>query len=460
MPGKTAALSTSPIKKSSVDLPNMVKGKRPGPANLDPRQKRSKRVARPSATKQSSQKHRANFSITQTLSSFKPNFRLPEFKQPFQAIDFKQTLEFLRIRGASLASRFKSSIEFFRLTKPLREIAFKQSFGSVNCLKYPFRTFQFARPFGSIQLTKTDKVFFAVLSAVLLMLLPSLFNSTGEFADLSIGSLQMVTIQQPFKLTKSLTELHTALTNLSKPDGSRSGLFFVNLDNGAYVDYDGHEVFSAASTIKIPIMVSFLAAVDRGACSLDELLEIREDLKTSGSGFLQWRTTGSKIKAGDAANLMMVVSDNTATNMLIDRLGGKDRINSQMRRWGLESTKINNWLVDVEGLNVTSPYDLAYLLGQIEKGFILSKESRTIMYDAMRRCKNRSLLPVGLGPGADIAHKTGTLGVLIGDAGIVSTPDGGKYIVVAHVARKRNDRRANTLIQKMSELVYHHRNYN
>jgi beta-lactamase class A len=151
---------------------------------------------------------------------------------------------------------------------------------------------------------------------------------------------------------------------------------------------------------------------------------------------------------------MIVISDNTATNLLINALGGKDRLNNQFRTWGLCQTKINNWLGDFAGTNKTSPYDLVYLLGRLDSGELLTPDSWKWMLATMEKTKTRTLLPPGLGAGSRIAHKTGDIGSMVGDAGIVTTAAGGRYIIAVQVERPHNDRRANELIRNLSKEIY------
>lgn len=298
-----------------------------------------------------------------------------------------------------------------------------------------------------------QKLIKGVVVACLLILVQALFH-LGCPVDLTLGHTHEVKLEPPFQLTTPLTNLQEELTALNKVKTINAGVFAINLDNGQYVESNGQEAFSAASMIKLPILVSFLMAVERGECSMDDILEIRQDLITSGSGFLQWKPVGTKISAKRAAELMITVSDNTATNMLIDKLGGFDHVNKDFHRWGLKKTKVNNWLVDIEGLNVTCPYDLVYLLGRVDHGELITPEHRAFMYEIMGNCKNRSLLVPGLGPGASIIHKTGTIGVMVGDAGIVTTSGGTRYAVAIQCARKRNDTHANNLIREMSRHIY------
>ena len=100
--------------------------------------------------------------------------------------------------------------------------------------------------------------------------------------------------------------------------------YLIDLDNGAYVDFNAQTPIAAASTIKIPILVAFLQAVDTGKVLLDESLVMSADVKATGSGDMQYLGDGKKYSALETANKMMIISDNSATNMLIKRLGGKE----------------------------------------------------------------------------------------------------------------------------------------
>jgi len=258
----------------------------------------------------------------------------------------------------------------------------------------------------------------------------------------------------PIALTYPLDELRTKIEAVSNLKGLRAGVFALDPSSGKYVDYRGKDEYAAASMIKIPVLVAMLQAVDRGEIKQDQLVEVRQDLVTGGSGWLQWRPAGSKVVLKEVAELMMVVSDNTATNMIIDLLGGKEKLDGQFTSWGLERTRINNLLGDFEGTNKTNPYDMVYLMARIERGELLSGASRKWMYEVMSRTRIRTLLNPGLAPGAKIAHKTGDIGMMVGDAGIVTTPSGRRYIVSVQVERPHNDRRANLLIRALSKMIY------
>jgi beta-lactamase class A len=255
-------------------------------------------------------------------------------------------------------------------------------------------------------------------------------------------------------LTQSLDQLQTKLQQCAALKNLRTGVFVTDQASGRYVDLNGREAYPAASMIKLPIYAALLAAVDQGKINPDQMLEIKQENVTGGSGWLQWRAVGSKISVRDTADLMIIISDNTATNMLIDLLGGKEACNRQFDEWGLTKTHINNLLGDFEGTNTTSPYDLVYLLARIDRGELISAQSKKWMYQTMQRTKIRTLIPPGLGPGSKIAHKTGDIASMVGDVGIVTAANGQKYFISVQVQRPHNDRRANLLIRGLSKMIY------
>jgi len=281
-------------------------------------------------------------------------------------------------------------------------------------------------------------------------------------ASLPVGSPAVVATQvalapkapPPIVMTTSMDKLRASLAAASDVPKLRTGVFVLDPKGGRYLDLEGQKPYAAASMIKLPVLVSLLDAIDRGQVNYSDQLTIRQDLITGGSGSLQWRPVNSKISLRDTAELMMVVSDNTATNMIIDVLGGKEKLNQQFAGWGLAQTRINNMLGDFEGTNKTSPYDLVCLLARVERKEILSPDGEKWLIDVMRHTRIRTLLNPGLGPGATIAHKTGDIGTMVGDVGIVFAPGGARYIVSIQVERPFNDRRGNALIRVLSRGIY------
>jgi len=257
------------------------------------------------------------------------------------------------------------------------------------------------------------------------------------------------------KLGQEIASLKSAVQAMALQNPQFTpGVFLLDLDTGAYTDVNGGASFAAASTIKVPILVAFLQDLDAGKISLDEMLTMHKELIATGSGEMQYQAPGTQFTALETASKMIMISDNTATNMLIARLGGLTALNQRFRSWGLMTTALNNVLPDLEGTNTTSPKDLAMLMARISQGDLMSIRSRDRMLDIMRKTVNHSQLPQGLEPGATISHKTGDIGSLIGDVGLIDVPNGKRYAIAVFIKRGFNDDRAYDLVRQLSQLTY------
>ncbi|MEC4894495.1 MAG: serine hydrolase [Oscillatoria sp. PMC 1051.18] len=260
-------------------------------------------------------------------------------------------------------------------------------------------------------------------------------------------------------LSQEITPLKTQLqVMLQQNPQLQPGVFLVDLDTGAYLNWEGSTTFSAASTIKVPILVAFFQDVDAGKIRLDETLTLTPETIATGSGDMQYQAIGTQYTALETATKMITISDNSATNMLIERLGGAIALNQRFQEWGLTATAIRNPLPDIEGTNTTSPEDLAKILARVNKGELISMRSRDRLLEIMKQTENNTLLPQGLGQGATIAHKTGYIGSMLGDVGIVDMPSGKRYLVAIMVSRPDNDPKAKEFIHAISRAAYQYFN--
>ncbi|MEA5602406.1 serine hydrolase [Nostoc sp. UHCC 0252] len=256
-------------------------------------------------------------------------------------------------------------------------------------------------------------------------------------------------------LSQEIISLKNAVQNLAATNPSLTpGIFLVDLDTGNYVDINASTSVPAASTIKVPILLAFFQDVDAGKIRLDEMLTMQQNMIAGGSGDLQYKPAGTQYNALEVVTKMITISDNTATNMLIARLGGIEALNERFRTWGLTTTKIRNQLPDLEGTNTTSPKELTNLMAIISQGNLVSMPSRDLMLDIMRRTQRDSLLPSGLGTGARAFHKTGDIGTMLADTGLIVVPTGKRYIASVMVQRPQNDPRAEKLISSISRAAY------
>jgi len=257
------------------------------------------------------------------------------------------------------------------------------------------------------------------------------------------------------RLKQPINELATAIQPLvaQAPDVKPS-IFIVDLDSGNYVDINGDIPVPAASTIKVPILVAYLQDVDGRKARLDEPITMEPVDITGGAGDLQFLEPGTPFSSLDTITRMITVSDNTATNMVIRRVGGLEVMNQRFQQWGMTHTVMRNLLADLEGTNTTSARDLSLLLMAVTQGDLLSLRSRDRLIDIMRGTVTDTLIPAGSGPDALVAHKTGTINPMVGDTGIVDMPNGKRYVLTVLVQRTSDDGRAQELARQVARVTY------
>ena len=256
-------------------------------------------------------------------------------------------------------------------------------------------------------------------------------------------------------LGKEIPELKAKLESLAaKYPQLVPEIFIVDLDTKGYVNIKAQTPISAASTIKLPVLVAFFQDVDEGKINLSEKLTMTEELIGDGSGNMRYEKLGTQFTALETATKMMTISDNTATNMLIERMGGIEALNQRFIDWGLASTRLRNPLPDLTGTNTTNPEDLGNLLAQIDDGELMSLRSRDRLLHIMTNIVRNTLLPEGIESDAIIAHKTGDIKSVLGDVGIIDMPNGKRYIASVLVKRPDNSPQAKEFIQKMSQEAY------
>jgi len=299
----------------------------------------------------------------------------------------------------------------------------------------------------------------AIVGTALSVLDPAAQSNTASNSNVEQNQPQATSKNRGFYLNQEIIPLKTVLQNLATASSNLTpGIFIADLDTGNYVDVNGNSSFPSASTIKLPILVAFFQDVEAGKIQLNEQLTMTKEMVVGGSGDMQRKPVGSTFTTLEVADKMMVVSDNTATNMLIARLGGIDALNQRFRSWGLTATTLRNPLPDIPGTNTTTPKELVQVMGMVSKGQLVSNTMSQRIFEIMARNQRRHLLPKGLGAGAKIANKTGYIGAMLGDVGLIELPTGKRYIAAVMVQRPRNDPRAETLITSVSRSVYQHFN--
>ncbi|MCH7697884.1 MAG: serine hydrolase [Chloroflexi bacterium] len=163
-----------------------------------------------------------------------------------------------------------------------------------------------------------------------------------------------------------------------------------DIESGDRIGFDEDDLMPTASLIKVPILIALYQAVEDGRISLDDRITFGDEHRFPGSGVLQRMSTGVEMSVRDAAVLMIIISDNVATNMVAD-LVGHDFINEQQRRMGLEKTTIyERWSEKLVGMDVRKTWvstaaEMARNLEAIAKHEAVSEAASEDMLRIMRR---------------------------------------------------------------------------
>jgi beta-lactamase class A len=237
-------------------------------------------------------------------------------------------------------------------------------------------------------------------------------------------------------------------------------IYYLDIKTGQYVNINGTHPTPAASVIKLPLFLEYYRARTEGKILASQQFFFDEIHSASGSG--DWQYLGAqKMKPGvDVATSMIQNSDNSATNMFIDYLGGMQELNQKFRRMGLQGTYLHNWLPDLAGTNVISQRDMAKILYNIAYTDYLCPNCKQEAIEILKGCHNNRLIPAGLPPELEVAHKTGDIGTSLGDSALVMVPGGESYLLSIQVERPHNDFQAKELIIALSKLIYEHHQMN
>lgn len=246
-------------------------------------------------------------------------------------------------------------------------------------------------------------------------------------------------------MDERLTMEKRIAAELCSYDGKMS--FYADDLKGHVIEIDADEDFETASTIKTYILACLYDQAEQGKASLADLLTYEPHHYVDGSGVVQSLDPGAKLRVKDAATLMIIVSDNVATNMVIEYLG-IDTINACIRKLGCMGTKLHRTLhfdSDAYGrLGTTTPRDYASIFTRLARRQLISPRADEEMLKIFGMQHYNSMItgqfPSALMDGEEtgemnlirVASKSGSMDECRNDGGIVSTPYGDYVIVMMH----------------------------
>ena len=224
----------------------------------------------------------------------------------------------------------------------------------------------------------------------------------------------------------------------------RVTLYAKNLDTGASFGIAPDEPVRTASTVKLPIMVECFFEAQRGALNWTERLKLTDSEKVSGTGVVRELSDGDELPIRDFMHLMIVVSDNTATNLILNRIGG-NAVNRRMAQLGLTQTRVmrkilgdgNNLKPQPSGVTDegskpenkrwgtgrSSPHEMVTLLERLYRGELVSKAASEEMLAVLKNQQDHNCIGRDM-KDTVIASKSGSLDHLRSDVGIVYSKRG------------------------------------
>lgn len=256
------------------------------------------------------------------------------------------------------------------------------------------------------------------------------------------------------------TSLEQELTPLFAQTNGTFGAIVYDVSTQSVVyRYNADLVFSSASLIKIPIAMTVYHLANQGSISLDEQIVLRAEVIVGGSGSIQYAAPGTAYTVRELCARMIYDSDNTAANMLIDRIGGFEPVNQVMAQVQAGQTRLQRRMMDMQAQaagydNLTSPADMFLLLKTLNDGTLLGSAGSQAIIGFMQQTASREKLPAYLPAGVVVAHKVGTLPGVEHDAGIVWLPDGRQYVVVLMSADLASNATGIAVLAEASRIIY------
>jgi beta-lactamase class A len=248
-------------------------------------------------------------------------------------------------------------------------------------------------------------------------------------------------------------KLESAIHDVDQHLDGVMGVAIEDLSSGETLFLHEDEVFAQASSIKIAVLANLYLQAEQGKLRLADLYTVQASDLVADSDIMGGLTPGiTRVTLRDLATMMVAVSDNAATNVLIDRVG-MPNVNAMLDSLGLAHTRLRRKMMDLQAAkegreNVSTPREMMTLLEAIYHGKVLNKESTTDFFKMLSTNKN-SWIPRDLPAGLKIANKPGSLEAVRNDSGIVFV-EGHPYVICVMTAFLGNERDGEEAISKVS----------
>lgn len=239
-----------------------------------------------------------------------------------------------------------------------------------------------------------------------------------------------------------------------------AGIVIKDLETGWEFAYDKEKLFPSASLAKIPLMAACFRASEEGRIKLDRNVALKSSDKLTGSGSLKDMKPGTTFSIEKLIGLMIYDSDNTASNMLTN-IVGIDYLNNSFRAFGLKNTNLSRKIADFSARdsgieNYTTAADMAFMLENIYRKSLISKDSSERCLRILKLCRMNDRISKYLPADVVVAHKTGLERGICHDAGIVFTCKGDFLIVALTKHSNSNSVSSKEFIAKVSLDTYNY----
>ena len=282
------------------------------------------------------------------------------------------------------------------------------------------------------------------LVCLVLFLATSFAQTTSNLAATSPSAAKQKVLWQ--KLESTIHDVDEHLDGVM-------GVAIEDLKTGEQFFLHENEVFAQASSIKIAVLGNLYLQAQQGKLKLTDLYTVQASDLVPDSDIMGGLTPGvTRVTLRDLATMMVAVSDNSATNVLIDRVG-MENVNAMLDSLGLAHTRLRRKMMDLDAArqgreNISTPREMMTLLEDIHKGKVLNKESTADFFKVLSTNKN-SWIPRDLPADVKIANKPGALEGVRNDSGIVLV-EGRPYVICVMTAFLTNERDGEQAISKVS----------
>jgi len=295
--------------------------------------------------------------------------------------------------------------------------------------------------------------------------------------------LSAAALAQEPAATSRIERLKTQIERVIRGRGGQVGVAVKHIESGESLAVNGNMLFPLASAFKVPVLVELLYQVQEGRFGLDDEISVEKSDQHLGSGMISnLAAPGLKLSVLNMAHFMMMISDNSATDILIGKVGAAN-VTARLKSLGIEGMSVDRTcqklITDYLALrspaktpeeiktaivkfgenseDSATPLAMNTLLEKITKKEILTPDHCDLVLAIMRKCETGEKRIKGELPrGTNVAHKTGTIAGTVNDCGILFLPDGAGRVVLTVLSKDFTDDTADVeaIIAKIARFVY------